>query len=63
LAGNRETTRNVTRNYAKVGMTDFAEKVYAIVQKIPRGQVMTYGEVARAAGRPKAPRAEGIQIN
>ncbi len=39
--------------------TPFAQKVYAIVAKIPRGQTRTYGEVAAAAGRSGAARAVG----
>ena len=38
-------------------MKTFAEKVRAVVQAIPRGSVLTYAEVARAAGNPKAARA------
>lgn len=37
----------------------FTEKVYAVVAKIPRGKTMTYGEVARRAGNPRAARAVG----
>ncbi len=37
----------------------FTERVYAVVAKIPRGKVMTYGEVARRAGNPGAARAVG----
>ncbi len=37
----------------------FAEKVRAIVKKIPKGKTMTYKEVARRAGNPKAARAVG----
>ena len=37
----------------------FTERVYSVVAKIPRGSVMTYGEVARRAGRPGAARAVG----
>lgn len=37
----------------------FTAKVYAVVAKIPRGSVLTYGEVARRAGRPGAARAVG----
>ncbi len=43
----------------KKSRTSFTEKVYAVVAKIPRGSVMTYGEVARRAGRPGAARAVG----
>lgn len=40
-------------------MTTFADKVRAIVRKIPKGKTMTYAEVARRAGNPKAARAVG----
>ena len=39
--------------------TLFAQKVYAIVARIPKGKTLTYGEVAKKAGRPKAFRAVG----
>jgi len=38
-------------------MTEFTTKVKDVVRKIPKGKVMTYSEVAVAAGRPKAARA------
>lgn len=37
----------------------FTEKVLAIVRAIPRGSVMTYGQVAVRAGSPGAARAVG----
>jgi O-6-methylguanine DNA methyltransferase len=37
----------------------FKEKVFEVVKKIPRGKVLTYKEVAKLAGRPKAWRAVG----
>jgi O-6-methylguanine DNA methyltransferase len=37
----------------------FRQKVDTVVFQIPRGQVLTYGQVARLAGRPKAARAVG----
>lgn len=40
-------------------MKTFKEKVLAIVKRIPKGKVMTYGEVAAKAGRPLAARAVG----
>ena len=40
--------------------TPFATKVYAVVAKIPKGKVMTYGEVAKKAGKPGAARAVGM---
>ena len=39
--------------------TPFQRKVYEALLKIPRGQVRTYGEIARAIGRPRAARAVG----
>ncbi len=40
-------------------MKSFKEKVFAIVRKIPKGKVLTYGEVAKLAGNPRAGRAVG----
>ena len=40
----------------------FAEKVYRVVKKIPKGKVATYGQVARLAGNPRAPRAVGAYM-
>lgn len=37
----------------------FKEDVLKIVRAIPRGKTMTYGDVARVAGHPKAARAVG----
>lgn len=37
----------------------FQEKVFEVVRKIPRGKVLTYQEVARLAGSPRAFRAVG----
>ena len=39
--------------------TEFAARVLAVVRRIPRGRVATYGDVAAAAGRPRAARAVG----
>jgi methylated-DNA-protein-cysteine methyltransferase related protein len=37
-------------------MTDFTDKVIKIIQNIPKGKVMTYGQIAKAAGSPRAAR-------
>jgi methylated-DNA-[protein]-cysteine S-methyltransferase len=37
----------------------FKEKVFQVVRTIPKGQVLTYREVAKLAGSPKASRAVG----
>lgn len=40
-------------------MQTFKEKVLEIVRRIPKGQTLTYKEVARRAGSPSASRAVG----
>jgi len=40
--------------------SNFSKKVYAVVSKIPKGKVMTYGEVAKKVGKPGAARAVGM---
>lgn len=44
--------RTVTRG-------DFFERVYAVVRRIPRGRVATYGQVAALLGHPRAARTVG----
>lgn len=41
------------------GATEFDRRVYEVVRRIPAGRTLTYGEVARRIGRPKAARAVG----
>ena len=43
--------------------TSFQEKVYSVVKNIPKGEVLTYKEVAKKAGRLKAYRAVGNVLN
>uniref|UniRef100_A0A831X1B7 6-O-methylguanine DNA methyltransferase n=1 Tax=Thermorudis peleae TaxID=1382356 RepID=A0A831X1B7_9BACT len=38
---------------------DFAERVYALVRRIPPGRVTTYGRIARAAGAAHSARMVG----
>lgn len=40
-------------------MSDFTARVLSVVRRIPPGRVATYGDVAAAAGRPRACRAVG----
>lgn len=37
----------------------FRERVLQVVRHIPKGKIMSYGEVARLAGSPRAARAVG----
>jgi methylated-DNA-[protein]-cysteine S-methyltransferase len=41
------------------GLTPFQRKVLVAISKIPPGETMTYGDVAKAAGKPGAARAVG----
>lgn len=43
--------------------TNFSQKVYRVVRKIPRGDILTYKEVAAKAGRPRAWRGVGNILN
>lgn len=42
--------------------TDFQRAVWAELLNIPRGQVISYSELARRIGRPKAVRAVGTAV-
>jgi O-6-methylguanine DNA methyltransferase len=44
-------------------MANFREKVLKITSGIPRGKTLTYAEVARRAGNPRAYRAVGNILN
>ena len=38
----------------------FTETVYQILRTVPKGKVVTYGQLAKLAGSPKAARAVGM---
>lgn len=42
---------------------DFANRVYAVVTRIPRGKVTTYGRIAQSLGEPRAARMVGWALN
>lgn len=42
---------------------NFKDRVYRIVKEIPKGEVLTYGEVAKRAGNPGAARAVGTLMS
>ena len=44
-------------------MTSFKDNIFSIVRAIPRGQTLTYKQVATKAGRPRAFRAVGNILN
>ena len=39
------------------------QQIYAVVKKIPRGRVATYGQIAVLAGLPSQPRQVGYALN
>jgi methylated-DNA-protein-cysteine methyltransferase-like protein len=42
---------------------NFYDQVYAVVWRIPRGKVTSYGRIAEMLGRPRAARAVGYALN
>jgi len=44
-------------------MTPFMKKVFSVVAKIPKGQMMTYAGVAKKIGAPGAARAVGSALS
>ena len=44
----------------KADGTDFQQRVWAQLRKIPCGETISYGELARRIGNPKASRAVGL---
>ncbi len=44
-------------------MSKFYEAVYRLVRQIPRGRVMTYGQIATILGCPRAARAVGYAMH
>ncbi len=46
-----------------MAITPFQKSVYDAVRKIPKGEKMTYAQVAAAIGRPRAARAVGNALN
>lgn len=53
--------KNVKNLLAKY--TPFERRVYGIVMKIPKGRVMTYGQVAKQLGNPGFARAVGMALS
>ena len=44
-------------------MSDLYERIYAVVRRIPRGRVTTYGQVARLAGMAGHARQVGYALH
>jgi O-6-methylguanine DNA methyltransferase len=59
--GERETFREIEVDLGDA--TEFQRAVYGATRAIPYGKVATYGQIAKAIGRPKAQRAVGQALN
>lgn len=47
---------NVVLNNKRRDSISFTERAVALIKQIPRGKVMTYGQIARLAGSPRGAR-------
>lgn len=52
----------VERNPGGPERTRFVDRVFAIVAQIPKGRVTTYGDIARAMGKPNGARQVGWAV-
>lgn len=43
-------------------MGDFSQRVFGVVQQVPRGKVATYGQVGRLIGAPRSARYVGYAL-
>lgn len=43
--------------------SEFSKKVIALIQKIPKGNVATYGQIAKLAGKPQGSRGVAWILN
>lgn len=43
-------------------MSEFYQAIYEVVRSVPEGMVVTYGQVARLAGKPRAARQVGYAL-
>ena len=48
---------------SKQGNPEYRERVYKIVRRIPRGRVMTYGQIAELLGEGYTPRTVGFAMH
>ena len=60
---NYSMNKTIMSTIARAKLTPFQKAVYRAVARIPTGKTMTYAQVARAIGRPRAVRAVGTALN
>lgn len=44
-------------------LTSFSDRVYALVRRVPRGHILSYGGVAAILGQPRAARGVGHALS
>ncbi len=58
----RKTDRQRPAKFNGIEPRNFYEAVHRVVRKIPKGRVMTYGQIATILGAPRAARAVGYAM-
>lgn len=61
-SGPQAALRKPTKKAPSPSLTGAFERIRRVVVRIPRGKVITYGDVARAAGMPGAARSVGYAM-
>lgn len=59
----REQTTWQQRLIGRQSMGEFNDKVYETVRRVPRGKVVSYGQVARLIGQPRKARFVGYAMH
>jgi methylated-DNA-protein-cysteine methyltransferase related protein len=54
--------RRPARSPRPAGLPPFYRLVYRLVRRVPRGKVVTYGQVAAILGQPRGARAVGVAL-
>lgn len=44
-------------------MAEFFERVYSVLREVPKGKVVTYGQIAKLLGAPNSSRAVGYALH
>src|SRR5438034_11242708 len=58
----RPTSDRARRPLRSTGPPPFYRLVYRLVRRVPRGRVVTYGQVAAILGQPRGARAVGMAL-
>jgi methylated-DNA-protein-cysteine methyltransferase related protein len=58
-----ERSKHVNRIEPEVTSPDFRALVLAVVKRIPKGKLASYGQVAALAGFPRRPRQVGMVLS